>query len=97
MDNKKLKDKLDRLYELKYIKKFLDLGYFETISIKMKKERILNFSSCESLFTKRRITVDRKTMASVIDGLISNQEKEINALVKESLIEDSVKQGNKNE
>ncbi len=94
MDNKKLKDKLDRLYELKDIKEFLTIGIFDTVSIKMKKE---HFSTFSNIFTKRRMTVDRKTMTSVVDGLISNQEKEINTLVKESLIENSVKQGNKNE
>lgn len=96
MDNKKLKDKLDRLYELKDIKEFLDLACFETISIRMKKEHI-SFLSGHSMFTKRHMTVDRKTIDRVVDELISNQEKEINALVKESLIENSVKQGNKNE
>lgn len=94
MDNKKLKDKLDRLYELKDIKEFLNLGIFDTVSIKMKKE---HFSMFGGTLTKRHMTVDGKVIASVVDGLISNQEKEINTLVKESLIEDSVKQGNKNE
>jgi len=82
-DTKKLKDKLDRLYKLKDIKEFLDLGCFDTVSIKMKKEHFYIWSG-DSTFSKKRMTVDRKTMVSVVDGLIDNQEKEINTLVKES-------------
>lgn len=81
-DTKKLKDKLDRLYKLKDIKSFLELGYFEFISIKIKKEHFSPFSG--SVFKKRHMNVDRKTMISVVEELINNQEKEINTLVKES-------------